>query len=114
MIFLDCSNYIAYTDWGSNWWYCTLTLTFSEDFSSGMRMEFTWESNDSNNYLEVIDANMGWYGDCSTGSTYECRSIKSLYSQKAGDTVEINFWSTKKISAVSVGSETTPFCVTSS
>ena len=83
-------------------------------------MEFTWYGDDSYNYsgdvnyLEVIDASMGWYDECSTGSTYECASIKCMYNQKAGDTVDIDFWSTNKISAVSIGSESTPFCVTSS
>ena len=80
-------------------------------------MEFTWDGDDSYNNIIFnypYNHNMVWDEECSTGSTYECASIKCMYNQKAGDTVDIDFWSTNKISAVSIGSESTPFCVTSS
>ena len=75
-------------------------------------MEFTWDGDDSR--IQVLDHNMGWYEECSTGTTYACTSIKSMYDQKAGDTVDFEFFSASKISAISIGSESTPFCVTSS
>ena len=93
-----------------------MTVTFSEDFSSGSRIEVTWDDGWNNDYsdtFEVLDwdrsDSVGWIS-CS-GST--C-SFKSFYDQKAGDIVDIHFWSSTKITAVSIASESTAFCGTSS